>query len=357
MCKVPKFSILVIYLSLVVLTSCEDGTSDIVCVVVDQQELVGADSNPEFLSIGELQRASIGVITSEPSSYDGFCTATLVTPNWGITAAHCDIGGEMTFYLRPGTALSVGVRVKERVVHPTSDLLLFELETIPSEVEYGYIPVIPDDTGQKLEGDIAGLAGYGDTLYGPSETLLFAVEQIVSVTDDRFIVDGNGVSGACGGDSGSPLLTRSVDGEIRIAGVLTVGSASCVGTDEYIRMDRVNAWIDEFIDTRSDFDETSCNGISTEGKCFGDVAVWCGEETSVSSICVYPERCGWDASELGYRCVTVDPCSDISSLGNCLENYAVFCHQGALVYSDCGECGGECRRSSISGQCGCYRGE
>jgi secreted trypsin-like serine protease len=51
-----------------------------------------------------------------------------------------------------------------------------------------------------------------------------------------------GKTGACVGDSGGPLLGKTMDGRIEVLGLLEAGSASCTGEDFYTRLDRLKSW-------------------------------------------------------------------------------------------------------------------
>jgi secreted trypsin-like serine protease len=58
------------------------------------------------------------------------------------------------------------------------------------------------------------------------------------------VVDGEGRTGACAGDSGGPLLVADSSGQARVAGVLDRGSADCLGLDLYTRIDALADWIE-----------------------------------------------------------------------------------------------------------------
>ncbi len=77
-------------------------------------------------------------------------------------------------------------------------------------------------------------------------------ERVTSVEESFIITDGAGVSGACNGDSGGPLLTRDASGELQLAGVLSGGSASCTGVDEYVRADAIADWATARIEATHD---------------------------------------------------------------------------------------------------------
>ncbi len=86
------------------------------------------------------------------------------------------------------------------------------------------------------------LSGFGQTDDGATGRR-FAVEAVSVVNDASISVSGAGVSGACAGDSGGPLLTRNESGDVAALGILSQGSPDCVGTDRYVRLLGVLDWL------------------------------------------------------------------------------------------------------------------
>jgi secreted trypsin-like serine protease len=66
---------------------------------------------------------------------------------------------------------------------------------------------------------------------------------IVSLDATSLRVDGGGLTGACGGDSGGPLLARRQDGSFEVLGILSVGSRTCRGIDVHLRVDTQLRWL------------------------------------------------------------------------------------------------------------------
>ena len=58
------------------------------------------------------------------------------------------------------------------------------------------------------------------------------------------IIDGEGTRGVCNGDSGGPVMVIAEDGTVRVAGTLHYGDPSCVGRDNYTRVDLFRDWIE-----------------------------------------------------------------------------------------------------------------
>src|SRR5690625_2611068 len=81
-------------------------------------------SDKEYQEFGERYSSSV--------AYIGGCMATLVEPDWLLTAAHC-MGGE-SVDLKTALHLEVPYQVEQIFVHPESDIALVQLKT---PVRYG----------------------------------------------------------------------------------------------------------------------------------------------------------------------------------------------------------------------------
>jgi hypothetical protein len=145
-----------------------------------------------------------------------------------------------------GNAAS-GLPIAELIVHGERDLALAVLA--PGAVAKAPLTVLPLAFEDEVRvGDRATLAGFGLDENGDVGERRFVEETIVEVDDELVVVHGEGESGACTGDSGGPLLLRTASGELRVAGVLSVGSASCVEIDVYQRIGPVADWLHEQLD-------------------------------------------------------------------------------------------------------------
>ncbi len=334
---------------------CNYGFVEETCDIINSTEraLVNATRAPHFLHISIEQRGAIGLVKSDRTPRSHFCTATLIGPRWAITAAHCDRGGDMEFvFIQPNGTQAAVVVAEHLIPHPELDLLLVELSS-ETDQESVSIPWVTDSDVATLVGNPVLLAGFGETLNGPSKSLLFLTEQVVRVDEDKIVVDGVGQSGACTGDSGGPLLTRAVDGRIRIAGVLAKGDSSCTGVDEYIRLDRVNDWLRSLIGDAPIPASETCAGLSFLGECHGETAVWCEQERVQIDRCQNALLCGWSTSVEGYRCVADDPCEGIDSFGSCLDDTAMSCEKGIPNSVHCDDCDDICRRDPVTGKAKC----
>jgi hypothetical protein len=203
-------------------------------------------------------------------------------------------------------------------------------------------------------GDVAELAGYGITEEGTVGGLRFLTEAITALDPATITVAGFGATGACEGDSGGPLLVRGRDGSPRVVGVLTVGSASCTGADDYVRLDAVQGWMQATIGSGAP-DDADCGTIpSQQGRCLYGTAVWCSGMQLLAEHCMAGKECGWDGSQAGFRCVDSqsDPCDGVDSVGGCRDGAALSCRGGTLVRQTCAPCG-TCRVDGTTGSPGC----
>ena len=115
-------------------------------------------------------------------------------------------------------------------------------------------------------------------------SLGFLVESITLITVDgsSITVSGFGASGGCEGDSGGPLLMRGTDGGVEVAGVLSIGSATCREDDTYARLDTIRDWIQTVTGPYVPVD-LGCGGVGPEGRCFYGTAVWCSGSAQLSA--------------------------------------------------------------------------
>jgi hypothetical protein len=94
----------------------------------------------------------------------------------------------------------------------------------------------------------AQLAGFGLTEDDTIGLRLFTDEVVIDDDGELITVDGEGQRGACLGDSGGPLLIRDGAGNVRVVGVLSHGSASCLNIDRYVLLYQVRDWLEAAID-------------------------------------------------------------------------------------------------------------
>jgi hypothetical protein len=233
------------------------------------------------------------------------------------------------------------------VAHPTSDLLLVELAGRREDF-CKLLEPIPLAEGSSPEvGTLVELAGLGLDEDGGHGKRRFAAETVVDLPGDgaEIVVDGLGRTGACTGDSGGPLLVRASDGTVRVAGVLTAGSADCVGRDRYLRVDRADAFFAALPAERCG--SQGCGRLDARGRCFARTAVWCESAELRGMACETSSRCGWDDSAAGYRCVPPESaCAGVDAFGRCNGSVTERCDAGALLSEDCSATGATCVRDA-----------
>jgi hypothetical protein len=92
------------------------------------------------------------------------------------------------------------------------------------------------------------LAGRGYTDSGSRGELRFVTESVVSLEHEALVVDGAGVTGSRSGDSGGSLLApHDATNHFEVVGVLSRGSASCTGLDEYTLVSAFTEWAEQVI--------------------------------------------------------------------------------------------------------------
>jgi secreted trypsin-like serine protease len=203
-------------------------------------------TEPQQLVLGAAERAAIGLVL--PVSEDALCTGILLPGGWVLTARHCDTGVALRFETSGVTATSTAVT--GIVHHPEHDVMLLEPDA-GTPLAAAPIPLWGDRIDESWVGAPVTLAGVGQTETRSVGALRFAEERVVLVDETEIRVDGAGVSGACIGDSGGPLLVAAADGSARIAGVLDRGARSCVGVDVYTRVDRIHDWVTQITGARA----------------------------------------------------------------------------------------------------------
>lgn len=219
--------------------------------------------DPGTVTLSASQRRSIVAVVIDPGPAEGLCTGTLIADGFVLTAAHCATYREIEVRFGPNIARpSLAVEVAERHVHPGApdiDVALLELpySGIADEVDAEPVPIWPSLVDSSWVGDDVDIAGRGLTEDNTVGELLFATEPVTRVDRFTLTVDGGGKSGACVGDSGGPLLVGS--DQVYVAGLLSNGSDTCLMEDNYVRVDRVRAWIEETMAESTPPDADPCD--------------------------------------------------------------------------------------------------
>ena len=172
------------------------------------------------------------------------CTAVRVSNTGILTAAHCfshlDAGaGHVELSAdggpSPSSACASGghFSLRDVSVHPVADAAFVRVADLSIGETATLLSFLPEPQAAVV------LAGYGLTESGTTGALRAIAARVISAGADQIVVQGDG-GGACVGDSGGPLL---LPGQGRSAGVLSGGSASCEGKDEYVPTASLAAWL------------------------------------------------------------------------------------------------------------------
>jgi hypothetical protein len=213
------------------------------CADSDENDCDGIDTSAAALhggttSFAGSRDASVVALLSEfDDDRDArLCSGVYVARGVVLTAEHCAMEGARTT-ISFGDSVSGAVSQVE-VHHFVADfdgdlaLAVFDPNTNPNTK-----PIPPLADPDIAVGDSVTLAGFGEDEKGSVGSLRFAQEPVAELDDQTITVDGSGKSGACVGDSGGPLLWIDAGGELRVIGVLSVGSPSCTDIDVYQRID------------------------------------------------------------------------------------------------------------------------
>jgi V8-like Glu-specific endopeptidase len=335
------------------------------CPGTAQQTLVNGVADERYLGLAPAQIAAIVQVVSAGKPDGPLCSGTFVAPTWVVTAKHCLQIASPQVVVQGEAQTPVAVYpVVASVGHPLVDVALLQVDVSATDAgadagaDAGLTGVAPMQTGgasvaQLAAGEVVEMAGYGITETGATRSLRFLTESVVAIDGATITVNGFGKSGACEGDSGGPLLIRGPDGSPLVAGVMSLGSATCLQDDTYIRLDAIQDWllatVGAYVPSPSE-----CGTIPAQGRCLYGSAVWCIGAVLIAQACTGATRCGWDRAEAGFRCVDplADACHGVDSVGACVGSAAARCVSGTLDRQSCGACG-TCRIDGKTGSPGC----
>jgi hypothetical protein len=233
------------------LLGCDDGGEENSCRGLDglgrgEGALFGAKADAG----GPSGEGVVALLSPVGSRGAQLCSGALIAPNAVLTARHCveqRPAASASVVLGPSLQRPEGtLRVDQFIYDEERDLAVVVIKPEFADSRAPALPLVGSD--EINVGDQATLAGFGVDEDGNVGERRFVNEPIVAVDDELLTVDGGGKSGACMGDSGGPLLLRAASGELRVAGVLSVGSASCNELDVYQRIAPVADWLNDTLD-------------------------------------------------------------------------------------------------------------
>lgn len=313
---------------------------------------------PTLLSMSEGQKLAVVMYRTG----GGVCSGTVIADRWVLSAKHCNPSGSTRGTVLLGQdpdAPNVSIEVARVVRHASRDLLLLELsEPVRGRApSVAFIPYWTASIDASWSGRTVECAGYGRQENGTIGQRRFTAQPISGVSATYVTVDGQGRRGLCGGDSGGPVFYQDSGGQVFVLGALTGGDPSCVGQDNYTRVDP--DWIREHAGPAATPEPPSdpCMGLDARGRCDGQTAEWCEGGTLRRDTCAGGTTCRDGAD--GYRCrgadpAPGDPCDGLTLQGRCTEDgTAEWCEGGLVRRAFCTRCGLACRPITALGGVWC----
>lgn len=316
--------------------------------------LVGGTSHTGYLGLSGAQESAVVAITFEAGAATGpanLCSGVALGRSALVTAAHC-FDTPAANLLVTGAGWRRALAFADVVIHrhEALDVAIVEAAALDAPLALPFARV-----GEAANvGDTAEVAGAGVRDDGTAGEIEFGVASVTAVADDSLTVELLGPGGPCGGDSGGPLLRRGAAGGVEVLGILSEGAPTCQGPDRYVRLDKLQAWLESTVGAPSTT-ASVCSTLGAEGRCFGTLAVWCEGGRDAAESCAGGKACGWDSGQNGFRCVAPasDPCRGVTDLGRCFGETARRCVGGVLQQVSCSDCGGTCTLSSRTGKASC----
>ncbi len=222
----------------------QPGHAPAECISTTIQPIYTGTTEPYPTSLPSNQARAVGAIEDEDGTL--FCSGVIISAKAVLSAAHCAAAGGLYLRVAALDATAPRLRLGKSHVSPASDLALVELlggDELDESVVRPPALMSAQTSVEVRPADMVVLAGVGVTDDGARGQVRFVEEPVAGIDQTSISVDGRGRTGACLGDSGGPLMRRTVDGAAEIVGILSKGAASCRGIDVYTRVDTNLAWI------------------------------------------------------------------------------------------------------------------
>ncbi|KAF8791068.1 Trypsin-1 like protein [Argiope bruennichi] len=252
-----NYAFLFIKLILVVVAVCGDESVNIANCGISKvsnngNKIVGGRNamEGEFPWQLSLQMRPFPIITK----FQHICGASILTPNWAVTAAHCIAGGYATSYRVMAGAMNISKRATPTthlaipIVHEgynpmaslKNDIALLRLTTpidiIGSDGLVNGVCLPPKEMADNVTG-MGTVSGWGTTSQGGSLSDQLQAVDVPILTDEKckevykdnyestMLCAGyeEGGRDSCQGDSGGPFVQKSSDGTSNLIGIVSWG--------------------------------------------------------------------------------------------------------------------------------------